>query len=232
MANRLTAVRFTLKQESTSNKSSRFLKGLYAPFFVVAFLSVTLMFIIVAVVYRNDFVQIHTAMEMLISFLYVLPFAALQCLFEEFVFRYSSLLIYKRVWFSEKLKTASKTIIVALFVVLISLVFAFMHFGNFSFVENLPLFFYYFLIGVYFSFLTFRYKNIALSFYLHFFNNLYTFLFVTVGESLDIFYPLFKLEVNPNNPVFLLLNLAPLVGFTEAFIKLLKIFPTDSKNGV
>ena len=216
-------MRFTLKQESTSNKSSRFLKGHFAPFFVLAFLSVTLMFTIVAVVYRNNFVKVHTVKEMLFSFLYVLPFTALQCLAEEFIFRYSVLLVYERVSFTERLMKISKIVIVGIVVVVVSFLFAFMHFGDSSFLKNVPLFLYYFLVGVYFSILTIRFKSIVLSFSLHFFNNLYTFLFVMVGESLAFFHPLFKFEIDPNNLVFLSLNFVPLVVFTEVFLKLFQI---------
>lgn len=216
-------MRFTLKQESTSNKSSRFLKGHFAPFFVLAFLSVTLMFAIVAVVYHNNFVKVHTVNEMLLSFLYVLVFTACQCLAEEFIFRYSVLLVYERVSLAERLKKISKIVIVVIVVVVVSFLFAFMHFGDSAFLQNVPLFFYYFLIGVYFSILTIRFKSIGLSFSLHFFNNLYTFLFVMVGESLALFCPLFKLEIDPNNMAFLSLNLVPLVVFTEILLKLFQV---------
>lgn len=223
MASRLTAVRFTLKQESTSNKSSRFLKGHFAPFFVLAFLSVTLMFAIVAVVYHNNFLKVHTVNEMLVSFLYVLVFTAIQCLAEEFIFRYSVLLVYERVSPTERLRKISKIVIEAIVVVIVSFLFAFMHFGDSFFLQNVPLFFYYFLIGVYFSILTIRFKSIVLSFSLHFFNNLYTFLFVMVGESLTFFHPLFKLEINPDNMVFLSLNFVPLVLFTEILLKIFQV---------
>lgn len=223
-------MRFTLKQESTSNKSRRFLKGHFAPFFVLASLSVTLMFAIVAVVYHNNFVKVHTINEMLFSFLYVLPFTVFQCLAEEFIFRYSVLLVYERVSSTERLRKISKIVIEAIVVVVVSFLFAFMHFGNSSFLQNVPLFFYYFLIGVYFSILTIRFKSIVLSFALHFFNNLYTFLFVMVGESLGFFRPLFKLEINPNDMMFLSLNVVPLVVFTEVLLKLFQAQIHKNKN--
>lgn len=190
------------------------------------------MFALVCIVYRASLVQIHSLKESVISALYVIPFTLVQVAFEESVFRYSILLLYRKFYSFKEKKVQNFTKI--LLSLLSSAVFAFMHFLNdFSVLNsNVLLFFYYFACGLYFSILTFRFNSILLPYFLHLFNNLYTFLFFTVGESLSMFYPMFLVDVNPNDIVFLLLNFVPLVLFTEILILLLKKIPTLSKSAI